>query len=172
MSNRTEQALLIAFSDLHGYSRHASRTPDAEVAETMEQLYQRTEAAVAKAGGRVVKFIGDSAMMVFPEDAVDRGVHALLDLKDDVEQWLATIGWKSNMVVKAHYGTVIAGSYGAQQRFDVIGFAVNTAAMLDSRGFALSAQAFRKLAPDTRKRFKKHTPPITYIRAEDPHNWR
>ncbi len=169
MSNRTEQPMLIAFSDLHGYSRHASRTPDAEVAETMDALYRRIEAGVTEAGGRVIKFIGDAALMVFPEHAVDRGVIALLELKDDIEQWLATLGWKSNMVVKVHFGTVIAGNYGAEERFDAIGFAVNTAAMLDSRSFALSAQAFRKLAPETRRRFKKHTPPITYIRTEDRH---
>jgi hypothetical protein len=40
---------------------------------------------------------------------------------------------------------------------------VNTAATLESRNFALSAQAFRKLGPAARKAFRKHTPPVTYI---------
>jgi hypothetical protein len=44
--------------------------------------------------------------------------------------------------------------------------------MLDSTGVALSVEAFRKLSPDMRRRFKKHTPPITYIRTEDPHRFR
>ena len=78
------------------------------------------------------------------------------------------------MIVKAHFGTVIAGHYRSggdgAQRFDIIGENVNVAARLDSHGFAISAEAFRKLGADTRKRFKKHTPPITYIRVGDKHH--
>jgi hypothetical protein len=44
--------------------------------------------------------------------------------------------------------------------------------MLDATGVALSAEAFRQLGPELRKRFKKHTPTITYIRTEDPHRFR
>jgi hypothetical protein len=44
--------------------------------------------------------------------------------------------------------------------------------MLDAPGVALSGEAFRKLGPEMRKRFKKHTPPITYIRVEDPRRFR
>lgn len=36
----------------------------------------------------------------------------------------------------------------------------------------LSAEAFRKLSPETRKRFKKHSEPVAYIRTEDPHTRR
>jgi hypothetical protein len=51
----------------------------------------------------------------------------------------------------------------------VIGKAVNTAAALDASGVTLSVAAFRKLGPELRRRFKKHTPPVSYIRSEDPH---
>lgn len=54
----------------------------------------------------------------------------------------------------------------------MLGRSVNAAALLDSTGVALSVEAFRKLGPELRKRFKKHTPTITYIRAEDPHRFR
>ena len=36
-------------------------------------------------------------------------------------------------------------------------------------GFTLTPQAFRQLNPDTRKLFKKHTPPVTYIPLEELH---
>jgi hypothetical protein len=36
----------------------------------------------------------------------------------------------------------------------------------------LTVEAFRKLSPPMRKRFKKHTPTVTYIRTEDPHRFR
>jgi catechol 2,3-dioxygenase-like lactoylglutathione lyase family enzyme len=49
--------------------------------------------------------------------------------------------------VKVHFGSVIAGEFAssAHKRFDVIGKAVNAAALLPARGFALSPEAFRKL---------------------------
>lgn len=98
----------------------------------------------------------------------------LLDLKLEIDRYLASRGWDCRTTVKAHVGSVIAGPYGppADRRFDVIGKTVNTAAMLEASGVALSAEAFRKLSPAVRRRFKKHTWPITYIRVEDPHKFR
>jgi len=49
----------------------------------------------------------------------------------------------------------------------VLGKAINVAASLEGTGVTLSAEAFRKLAPELRTRFKKHTAPITYIRLGD-----
>jgi hypothetical protein len=37
----------------------------------------------------------------------------------------------------------------------------------DATGVTLSVAAFRKLGPALRRRFKKHTAPVTYIRLED-----
>lgn len=63
----------------------------------------------------------------------------------------------------------MCGLFGPQgdKRFDVIGGQVNAAARLPTRGLALSVEAFRALSPSTRERFKKHTPPVTYIPVED-----
>jgi len=64
---------------------------------------------------------------------------------------------------------VVAGSLKKKgdKRYDVIGKTVNVAATLEATGVALSVAAFRKLEPALRRRFKKHTPPVTYIRLED-----
>ena len=87
-----------------------------------------------------------------------------------IDAFMADNKWECRLNVKAHFGTVIAGPYAG--RFDVLGKNVNAAAMLDSPGVALSVDAFRKLSPERRKRFKKHTAPVTYIRLEDPHRLR
>ena len=69
---------------------------------------------------------------------------------------------------------MIAGPFGGvkAKRYDVAGKTVNTTAALEATGITLSGAAFRKLGRDLRTRFKKHTPPITYIRTEDPHRLR
>lgn len=169
MADFTAVPILIAFVDLTRFAAHSEGLDDFELATTVDAYYERVHAVVHAAGGRVVKYIGDAALLAFPADGVDAGVLALIDLKQTIDGFMADRGWPCRLNVKAHFGTVAAGSFGARgdKRFDVLGKAVNTAARLDSTGIALSAEAFRKLTPETRKRFKKHTPPVTYIRHED-----
>jgi adenylate cyclase len=172
----TRQAtpLLIAFADLTRFAAQSLCVSDGDLADTVDKYYELVAARIDAAGGRVVKFIGDAALIVFPAERADQGVEALLVLKTEADAWFASLGWECRVIIKAHFGEAVAGDYGAagDKRFDIIGKAVNTTAMLDSTGVALSVEAFRQLSPDTRTRFKKHTSPVTYIRAEDPHRFR
>jgi adenylate cyclase len=166
---RIETPLLIAFLDLTRFFAQSQRTGDAEIAETLDAFYEHVATAVGGAGGTVVKYIGDAALVVFPEAGVDRGVEALLDLKDSVDDLMARRGWECRLTIKAHFGPVVAGPYGAAgaKRYDVLGRAVNITAGLEGSGVTLSVEAFRQLSPELRASFKKHTPPITYIRLQD-----
>ena len=170
VEDRAEVPLLIAFVDLTRFFAQSQRLGDAELADTLDAFYECVSARVEKSGGRVVKFLGDAALVVFPEDAADRGVEALLQLKDAVDELMSSRRWDCRLTVKAHFGTTVAGPFGAAgaKRFDVIGKAVNTTATLEGAGVTLSVSAFRRLGPQMRRRFRKHTPPITYIRNEDP----
>jgi adenylate cyclase len=171
---RSEVSLLIAFLDLARFAAQSQRVDDRELADQVDGYYEHVGAAVKSAGGTVVKFVGDAALIVFREDDVDRGVDAILGLKASVDQMMTDLGWECRLRAKVHFGAAIAGPFGPSgaKRYDVIGKAVNTAAMLDAPGVALSVEAFRKLGPEMRKRFKKHTAPVTYIRVEDPHRFR
>jgi class 3 adenylate cyclase len=171
---RVEVGLLVAFVDVMGFALQSTRVADDVLADVIDGYYQVIAEHVAAAGGRVVKFIGDGSLVVFDADDTDRGVESLLEIKQVADRYFEGHGWDCRTTVKAHVGTAIAGPYGppGDRRFDVIGKAVNTAAMLDASGVALSVEAFRKLSPATRQRFKKHTWPVTYIRVEDPHKFR
>jgi adenylate cyclase len=138
----------------------------------MNAYYELAGSAIRGAGGQVVKFIGDAMLVAFPTEMAERGILALLDLKDSADRFMEGEGWDCRLVAKAHFGPVAAGEFGAgpDRRYDVLGKTVNVAARLEaSGGVALSAEAFRCLGAEARKRFKKHTPPITYIRQEDAH---
>jgi hypothetical protein len=80
-------------------------------------------------------------------------------LKDSVDDLMLRRGWECRLIAKVHFGTVIAGPFGAagDKRPDVIGKAVNVAAMLDSTGVSLSVEAFRKLGPEVRALQEAHT---------------
>lgn len=167
LEERAPMPLVIAFGDLTDYTRIARRTDDSVLAEIVDDYYGVVTRRVEDAGGQLVKFIGDAFLCVFPVEGADRGVDALLALKDEVDAQMEARGWTSRLILKVHCGTVIAGPYGPSGRFDVLGSVVNTAARVQSRGVALTADAFRKLSKPMRRRFKKHTPPITYIGVED-----
>lgn len=171
---RSERELLVVFIDLSRFSAQSQKVTDVELADTMDAHYRRVASAVEGAGGRLVKFVGDGALAVFEPSAVDAAIAMLLALKDDVDRFFSELGWECRAAVKVHFGSVVAGQFGggATERFDVLGKQVNTAATLTGSGVTLSTEAFRKLGPEARRRFKKHTAPITYIRQEDPHRLR
>jgi adenylate cyclase len=171
MTDVAQVPLVVAFTSFTRFTAQIDRLDDLEVARVMDAYYRLAAATIEAAGGRVVKFIGDATMAVFPADGADRAVTGLLELKDASDRFMAEGGWECRLVVKVHVGPVAAGEFGAgpSRRYDVLGRTVNVTVRLESGGFALSAEAFRQLGPEARRRFKKHTPPVTYIRTEDAH---
>jgi len=116
--------------------------------------------------------MGDGALFVFHQAAADDGVTAVLELKAAVDAAMERLGWECRLIARLHVGTAVVGRFGAERRLDVVGQAVNAAAMLDSTGVSLSVPAFRALGPALRQQFRKHTPPMTYIRHDDPRRFR
>ena len=166
---RAVRRVLIAFINVSGFARGAEQTTDPQLAERLDRYYDRIGEVAAVAGGTLVKLIGDGALHVFPPERADDAVTALQALRADVPALFA--GWHAELVVKLHAGDAVCGPFGPRgdQRFDVIGGEVNIAARLPTRGFAISAEAFRCLSKEARTRFKKHTPPVTYMPVEDRH---
>jgi len=163
--------LLVGFWDLTGYMRYCLKKPDDDVFRLMSEFFDLTGGIINDAGGRFVKAIGDAGLAAFPVGEADEGVRAFLKMKTEGEAMLCAQGVNSRSIVKLHVGPVIAGMVGApgDKRFDIYGKTVNTAALLESKGFAMSPQVFRSLGKETRSLFKKHTPPVTYIHLDDRH---
>jgi adenylate cyclase len=161
--------LLIVFGDFTGYTKFA----DALAPDALFRLFSAyavfAAARIEAAGGQLVKVIGDAMLVTFPEDKASAGILRMLALKAESEEWMRSRGFHTTMVLKAHFGEVACGPFGSDGRFDVYGQTVNTTARLDSNGFALSEQAFRLLAPEAQRAFKKHPLRETYIPASESH---
>jgi adenylate cyclase len=172
MQTPQEMDLLVAFFDLTRFLSYSQSHTAHEMFDFFSSYAEFVGDIIEGAGGKVVKFIGDAGLIVFPADKIDQGVLALIDLKTQGDQWLADHDVASRNVIQAHFGPVVAGPLGTRhdKRFDVMGQTVNIAATTKSNGIALTPQLFRKLAEPTRKFFKKHTPPITYIPVGEHHN--
>lgn len=163
--------LLIGFYDLTGYTRLCRDEDDRMILELMTGYFSLTGSIIANDNGILIKTIGDAGLAAFPATDIDRGVLAFRRVKSEGDAWLAEQGLPSRGVVKLNFGPVACGLVGApgREQFDTYGHTVNTAALVESNGFAMTPRVFRKLSPETRKLFKKHTPPVTYIALEDRH---
>lgn len=161
-----EKNLLAAVNDIESFMK-LSKTIDSdiEIFKILNGLADITARAVEGAGGTVVKYIGDSTLMIFPEDMVDRGVRTLYQLKRDLEKYFTDLGYKNRVSFALHFGQAAVGYLG--NNLDVIGDMINTVFMMKGQSyrtrFIISPQVFRKLKPDTRRIFHKYTPPIAYI---------
>ena len=158
------QMLGVAFFDLSRLAEWTSNEQDLRVANFFQEFYALAGERIGAAGGRVVKFMGDAGLAVFPPESAEQAIFALCELAGEARQLGGKYGFDTYLNVNVHVGPVVAGSFGAagEQRYDVIGKTVNIAARLARRGVTLSAQAFRCLSEDGRKRFEKIMRPITY----------
>ncbi len=158
------ETLGVAFFDLSRIAEWSSSERDTVVASFLQAFYKLAADHIEPAGGRIVKLMGDAGLTVFPERSVEPMIFALAAFARDARERAREFGLDTYLNVNVHVGPVLSGSFGppGAERFDVIGKTVNIAARLGRRGITLSAQAFRCLSEDGRKRFEKIMQPITY----------
>ena len=162
--------VLIAFMDIQGLRAIADVLSDpVDLFNLLNSWAKMIIKSIDTTTGRILKFIGDECLVIFPEADVDTGIRTLLSIKDQVEKYFKEKGFTNTMRITAHYGEVAIGQLGtgSSQRIDIIGESVNVAATLgrgEHRGqLIISPQAFRKLSTTTRRLFHKYTPPIVYV---------
>lgn len=135
----TELEVLVGFFDLTGFMRLAQKPELVELLQLMAGYFELSQDIIETGGGWLVKTIGDAGLAAFPAEWTDDGVRIMLRLTaQDV---------RSEAVVKLHDGKVACGMVAGRR--DIYGHTINLAAVMESTGFAMSSQTFRKLAPET-----------------------
>jgi adenylate cyclase len=107
----------IVFVDLSGFTRMTEERGDETAVRTAASLQRLVDATAARHGGRLVKLLGDGAMLRFPEPLV--GVDAALELVE-------TMSGEGALAAHAgiHAGPVI------ERDLDVFGRTVNLASRI------------------------------------------
>jgi len=169
-SSRSERQLVVVFVDLTHFAVQGQRVTARDLADTIDEYYERVGAEVERANGTLVKFIGDAALIVFPSDAVNEAIEMLFALQPAIDDFMQHAGWPCRLTAKAHLGSVVAGPFGLRnaKQFDVIGGTVNAAARLRSTGVTVSAEVFDRLRDDLKARFRKASAGDAFVRQGDP----
>jgi class 3 adenylate cyclase len=150
--------LVILAADLAGFTRLVGRTDAEALARMLDAWYHASSTCIVAHGGRVVKFMGDGVLAVFPEDAAVAAVDCGLALLRHPE-----IPGALRMGANLHMAQVAEGELGPQQRYDVVGIGVNHTFLLGrGPGLRLSEPVYRQLPPERRTPWQKHRPPAIY----------
>ena len=135
----------IWLSDLRGFTALSDRLPPTAVVDLLNRYFDCQVPSIQKAGGEVLKFMGDGLLAVFPtaDDArnereiCESVLGAAREARAAVNE-LSTMGGghmveKLNFGLALHVGDVLYGNIGARGRLDFtcIGPAVNLAARME-----------------------------------------
>jgi len=139
-------ALVVAFTDLEGFTRFTSTEGDEAASHLLAEHHKRVGPIVRSRGGRVVKRLGDGLLLTFSEPMA--GVLACIEL---VEAQPDPLRLRAGL----HFGEVVT------TRDDVIGHVVNVAARV-----AESAKGGEVLATvDVRQQVGDALPHVQFGRA-------
>jgi adenylate cyclase len=137
--------MTVLFSDIRQFTRLSARMGLGETFAFVNHYLGRMVPAIEAHHGIVDKYVGDAIMALFPrqaDDALDAAVAMLHALAKWNESLAAEQLPPLQIGVGLHYGQVMMGMVGVQERMDctVIGDAVNVAARIQgaTRAYGLS----------------------------------
>ena len=151
--------LVVIAADLAGFTRYVGRTDALAVADWLDRHYRAVDDAVGRHGGRVVKYIGDGVLAVFPEEECVRAVACARELLG-----LENLSEGLRMGANVHLAEVAEAELGPQRRYDVVGMGVNATFLLGrGPGLRISEPVYRRLENADRGGWRKQRPPTVYV---------
>ena len=146
----TECEVVVATADIAGFAKACRNRPEQDAFKMLDEFYELVGHVVHRAGGKLVKFMGDAALMIFPADKAPEAIVALRDLQTRAQGIWADFHTTCHVRIAAHVGSVICGPLGAagDKRFDVIGSIVNELFLMrHQKEFNLSEE-LKKIVPE------------------------
>jgi class 3 adenylate cyclase len=131
-AGQERKQVTILFGDVSGFTS-LSETMDPEVvADTMNALWQRIDAAIVSHGGSIDKHMGDGVMALWGagearEDDPERAIRAGLEMRAELAAFREAQGLPLAMRVGIHTGAALLGGVGTAGEFSAMGDAVNLA---------------------------------------------
>lgn len=145
----TECRVVVATADITGFAKAFQSKSNQEIFDLLAEFYELVGRMVEEAGGKVVKFMGDAPLMIFPEDRAKQAVAALRSLTEKSSGWLSRFGSACQLRVKAHTGSVVCGPLGTatEKPFDIVGNSLVDLFRMPSGDFVISPE-LQKLLND------------------------
>lgn len=160
-----ETKLCLLSADLAGFARACANQDALSIAQFLDGWYRRCAPIITSRGGRIVKFMGDAVLAVFPEDATLAAVDCASVLREQCVEQRAQSHWRIDLGANVHLAIVAEGDFGpdGDKRYDVFGSGVNHLFLMGGGpGIRISEPVYRQLPNDVREAWNKQRPPATY----------
>jgi class 3 adenylate cyclase len=160
-----EDNVAIMFCDMRDFTSMSEAASAEEVIIFLNNFFSDLSEIVARHGGTINKFMGDAVLAVYglesESNPVEDAVRSALEILDHTRQFTLPDGGHPDMGAGIHYGTVMAGTIGSEQRYEYtfLGDAVNTASRLEGLTkrlkyrIVVSSEGYLQLPDDTRRQF-------------------
>jgi len=168
-----ETKLCLVTADLAGFARACTSLDALSIAQFLDRWYRQCAPIITSRGGRVVKFMGDAVLAVFPEPAVLAAVDAATALRSALAELRAETQWRVDLGANVHLAIVAEGEFGPDEdlRYDVFGSGVNHLFLMGGGpGIRISEPVYRQLPNELREAWNKQRPPATYT-FDDRRSW-
>jgi class 3 adenylate cyclase len=119
--------LILALTHVPGSTAACAAHGDAETVAVLADYYALVADAAAAAGGRVVKVMGDAALVTFPGERAREAVESLRSLRVRGTSLWCGFDDRCRVEVKVGAGAVVCGQFGppGEERPDIYGDALN-----------------------------------------------
>lgn len=159
--------LAVLFADVAGSTKLYETLGDAEALQTIGRCLDIMKSVCEEHGGRVIKTIGDEAMVVFPLPA--NAAYAAIAMQNQISVLRTSKGTPLSIHAGFHFGPVI------EDGADIFGDSVNVAARLTSLAKAgqtlISAETVQVLSPSLRARTRDQDSHTVRGKQDDVHTF-
>jgi class 3 adenylate cyclase len=158
-----ERQLVTVMVDLARFTHAVAGMDSFAVADLIDRFYTAASTTIAEHGGRVVKYLGDGCLAVFPSDRAVDALDCVEGLSLLVNELGTTLDGDLELGANIHLCTVAEGEFGTEGVSDIVGAGViHTFRMGSGPGVRISEPVYRKLPSARRSPWVKYQPPATY----------
>ncbi len=133
-----QQEVAVLFADIVGFTTLSEKLAPADLVALLRGFHGVVQHCVFENSGTLDKYLGDGVMATFgtpdvsPNDATN-ALRCTLDIERALKEWVATSGEPLRVSIGVHYGPVVIGDIGGDQRleFAVLGDTVNVASRIE-----------------------------------------
>jgi class 3 adenylate cyclase len=133
---------IFAVAQALGATRACAARGDAAMFQALQRYYTLVTDNVRRAGGTVIKFMGNGALLLFPADSPDVVVEVLRVVQSKGTDLWRNFDEACSLQVKVEIGPVVEGLLGppGDERLDIIGGALNSLIKTPWDDFQISSE--------------------------------
>lgn len=141
------EELILAMTRVLASTKACASQGDENMFALLSQFYKVVASEAAKAGGGLIKGMGDGTLLAFPANEPDAVIKSLRGLQTKANSLWQQFDKRSHVQVKVGVGTVVAGMLGppGEERQDIIGDALNALIKAPWSNFEISPELADRL---------------------------